>query len=153
MNKAWLIGILVVALILIVPLVYSHGMGNYGMMGMMGNKGNWQGNHYGYMNMGPMPMGRMMGYPNYGWQYYGWQCPMHNTMNYGNYYNQSKPLNKRDAKKIAEEYLKAWNNPNLKLGRQSENKNEFEIHIINKDNPLVQKLMIDKQYGTIRIEF
>ena len=148
MNKAWLIGILAVALILIVPLLYSHGMSNNGMMGMMGNRGNWQGNHNGNMNMGPMPMGRMMGSANY-----GWQCPMHNTMNYNNYYNQSKPLNKRDAKKIAEEYLKAWNNPNLKLGMQSENKNEFEIHVITKDNPLVQKLMIDKQNGTIRIEF
>ncbi len=150
MNKAWLIGILVVALILIVPLLYSHGMGSNGMMG---NRRNWWGPYNGYMNLGPMHMGRMMGYPNYGWQYYGWQCPMHNTMNYGNYYNQSKPLNKRDAIKIAEEYLKAWNNPNLKLGMQSENKNEFEIHVITKDNSLVQKLMINKQNGTIRIEF
>jgi hypothetical protein len=148
MNKAWLIGILVVALILIVPLIYSHGMGNNGMMGMMGNRGNWWGHNNGYMNMGPMHMGRMMGSANY-----GWQCPMHNTMNYGNYYNQSNSLNKRDAKKIAEEYLKAWNNPNLKLGMQSENKNEFEIHVITKDNSLVQKLMINKQNGTIRIEF
>ena len=153
MNKVWLIGIFVVALILIVPLLYSHGMGNNGMMGMMGNRGNWWGQYKGYKNMGPRHMGKMMRYPNYSWQNYGWQCPMHNTMNNGNYYNQSNPLNKRDAKKIAGEYLKAWNNPNLKLGMQSENKNEFEIHVITKDNSLVQKLMINKQNGTIRIEF
>lgn len=144
MNKTWLIGILIISIVGFSNLAYSHSMGCCGRMG---------GSYWSGRNMGPMHMGRMMGYPNYGWQYYGWQCPMYNTMNYGSYYDQSKPLTKSDAKKMAEEYLKDWNNPNLKIGKLSEKKNEFEIQIVTKNNSLVQKLMIDKQNGTTRIEF
>ncbi|MDH5186184.1 MAG: hypothetical protein OEZ20_03280 [candidate division WOR-3 bacterium] len=147
MKKGWLIGILVVSIIGLSTLAYSHGTRRYGMMDNLGIWGGW---HRGYMNTGPMPMARMMGYRSY-----GGQCPMHDMMGHGHYYNRdwSKPLTRSDAKEIGKEYLRYWNNPNLKLGKLNENKNEFEIQIVAKDNSLVQKLLIDKQNRTTRIVY
>jgi hypothetical protein len=111
---------------------HALGMGGYGMgPGMMGGRGMGPGMR-GW-GMGPGMMG-----PGYGYQY-GPQSQQ-----------PQKPLEEKDAKAILEKYLRSNRNPNLKLGKITEQGNYFEVDIITKDGSLVDKILVDRYTGWIR---
>jgi hypothetical protein len=107
-------------------------LGPYGMgPGMMG-----PGYGYGY-GMGPGMMG-----PGYG---YGMMGP---GMMHGYGYRQlEKPLGKKDAEQIFNNYIQSLYNPDLKLGKITEKDNYFEGEILTKDNKLVDTIFVDKNTG------
>jgi hypothetical protein len=108
------------------------GYGGYGMgPGMMGG--------YGGYGMGPGMM--WGGGPGYG---------PHYPQQYQQYPQLQKPLDEKDAKEIAENYLRNMRNPNLKLGKMKDAGSAFEAEIVTKDNSLVDKLLIDKVTGWMR---
>jgi hypothetical protein len=125
---------------------YGYGMGpgmmgpgyGYGMgPGMMG-----PGYGYGY-GMGPGMMG-----PGYGYGYGMGPGMMGQGYGYGPQYQQlEKPLGKKDAQEILENYVKSLYNPNLKVGKITEKDTYFEGEILTKDNVLVDKIIIDKNTG------
>ena len=85
---------------------------------------------YGY-NMGPGMMG-----PGYG---------------YGPQYQQpQKPMTKKDAEMLVQNFLKSTRNPNLKLGKIQEEATAFEVEIVTKGNSLVDKILVDKRTGWMR---
>ena len=85
---------------------------------------------YGY-HMGPGMMG-----PGYG---------------YGPQYQQpQKPMTKKDAEALVENYLKSTGNPNLKLGETKDEGSAYEVTIVTKDNSLVDRILVDKRTGWMR---
>jgi hypothetical protein len=111
---------------------HALGMGGYGMgPGMMGGRG------YG---MGPGMMGRGMGPGMMGPGYGYWP----------QYQQPQKPLDEKDAKAILENYLRGTRNPNLKVGKITEQGNYFEAEIITKDGSLVDKILVDRYTSWIR---
>ncbi len=121
----------------LVMFQHALGLGGYGMgPGMMGG-GMMSGRGYG---MGPGMMGRGMGPgmmgPGYG---------------YGPQYQQpQKPLEEKDARAILENYLRGTRNPNLKLGKITEQGNYLEAEIVTKEGSLVDKILVDRYTGWIR---
>jgi hypothetical protein len=61
-----------------------------------------------------------------------------------------KPLDKNEARGMAENYLKSTNNPNLHLGKIEDQGNAFEANVLTKDNSLADKILIDKNTGSVR---
>jgi hypothetical protein len=129
---------------------YGYGMGpgmmgpgyGYGMgPGMMG-----PGYGYGY-GMGPGMMGR--GYGGYGMVGPGYGYgPQYG---YGQQYQQpQKPLDKDQAKQEVENYVKSTRNPNLSVGNIEEKGNDFEADIQTKNGSLVDKVLVDKDTGSMR---
>lgn len=57
------------------------------------------------------------------------------------------PLKEEGARTAVENYLQATRNPNLKLGKITEQGDAFEAEIVTKDGSLVDKLLIDKSTG------
>ncbi len=118
------------------PGMMGPGYGGYGMgPGMMG-----QG--YGGYGMGPGMMGR--GYGGYGMgPGYGGQ--------YGPRYQQpQKPLDEKQAREEAEDYLKSTRNPNLKVGKIQDKGDQYEVSIETKEGSLVDKILVDKDTGSMR---
>ena len=99
--------------------------------------------------MGPGMMGGygmgpgMMWGPGYGPQQYPQQ-------QYQQYPQPQKPLEEKDAREIAENYLRNMRNPNLKLGKMKDAGSAFEAEVVTKDNSLVDKVLIDKATGWMR---
>jgi hypothetical protein len=119
---------------------HALGMGGYGMgPGMMMGGGMMGGRGYG---MGPGMMGRGVGPgvmgPSYGGQYGPQSQP------------PQKPLDEKGAKGILENYLRRTRNPNLKLGKITEQGNYFEAEIVTKEGSLVDKILVDRDTGRIR---
>jgi hypothetical protein len=114
----------------------GHGMGS-GMMGgfgfgMMGG---------GYSGMGPgggQGIGPGMNFPGDVRQY---GPPTHELQ---------KPLSKNEARGMAENYLKSTHNPNLHLGKIKDQGDAFEANVLTKDNSLADKILIDKNTGSMR---
>ncbi len=70
---------------------------------------------------------------------------------YGQQYGQSpKPLKEDDVRIILENYISAARNPNLKLGKITENEDFFEAEIVTKEGSLVDKLIVGKLSGMLR---
>jgi hypothetical protein len=131
---------------------YGYGMGP-GMMGQgygYGMGPGMMGQGYGYgSGMGPGMMGRGYGGngmtgPGYGYSYgpqYG----------YGPQYQQpSKPLSKDQAKQEVENYIKSTRNPNLSIGKIEEKGSDYEADIQTKDGSLVDKILVNKDTGSMR---
>jgi hypothetical protein len=57
------------------------------------------------------------------------------------------PLNEDGVRTVVENYLQSTRNPNLKLGKITEQDNAFEAEIVTKDGSLVDKLLVDKSTG------
>jgi Spy/CpxP family protein refolding chaperone len=57
------------------------------------------------------------------------------------------PIKEEGARTAVENYLQATRNPNLKLGKITEQGDAFEAEIVTKDGSLVDKLLIDKSTG------
>jgi hypothetical protein len=122
---------------------YGYGMGP-GMMGPgygYGGGPGMMGPGYGY-GMGPGMMGR--GYGGYGTgPGYGGQ--------YGPRYQQpQKPLDEKQAREEAEDYLKSTRNPNLKVGKIQDKGDQYEVNIETKEGSLVDKILVDKDTGSMR---
>jgi hypothetical protein len=61
-----------------------------------------------------------------------------------------KPLDKNEARRMAENYLKSTKNPNLHLGKIEDKGNAFEAKVLTRDNSLADKILIDKNTGSMR---
>ncbi|MFH1756504.1 MAG: hypothetical protein ABH969_00500 [Pseudomonadota bacterium] len=118
-------------------------MGGFGS-GMMGGGNSGMGPGGG-QGMGPesgQGMGPGMNFPGDGRQY---------GPQYGPQIRQpQKPLDKNDARGMAENYLKSTKNPNLHLGKIKDNGDAFEASILTRDNSLADKMLIDKNTGSMR---
>ena len=57
------------------------------------------------------------------------------------------PLNEDGVRTVVENYLQSTRNPNLKLGKITEQDNAFEAEIVTKQGSLVDKLLVDKSTG------
>ncbi len=57
------------------------------------------------------------------------------------------PLKEDGARTVVENYLQATRNPNLKLGKITEQGDAFEAEIVTKDGSLVDKLLVEKSTG------
>ena len=160
MRKSIVIGLaVVVAVMLGLGSLYAQPMGP-GMMGQGGGRapgygppppqggwnspycGRWQGSGYG---MGPGMMGG--GWPGYGMG----RGMMGPGYRYGSQFQQPrKPLGKSDVETMMKNYLSAFRNPNLKLGKIEEKGTAFEADIVTKDNSPVDKILVDKNTGWMR---
>jgi hypothetical protein len=116
---------------------YGYGMGP----GMMGPG-------YGY-GMGPGMMGG--GYGGYGMMGPGYGYGYGPQSGYGQQYQQpQKPLDKDQAKQEVESYLKSSRNPNLSIGKIEEKDNDYVADIQTKNGSLVDKILVDKNTGSMR---
>jgi len=66
------------------------------------------------------------------------------------YRQQQNPLKEDDARSILENYLKSKGNPNLRLGQITDRGNVFEGEIVTRDDSLVDKILVDKNTGSLR---
>ena len=65
--------------------------------------------------------------------------------------NQNRAsIDKNGAERIFEDYLNSEHNPNLKLGKIKDEGSFFEADVVNRDNFLVSKLIVDKDNGHLR---
>jgi hypothetical protein len=115
---------------------YGYGMGP-GMMGGGGYGGQqycpycggYLGSGGGYYGMGPGMMGP--GYQGYGPQYQ----PL------------EKPLPKKDAEAMVENYIQSLHNSDLKLGKITEKDTSFEAEILGRNKVVVDTIIVDKNTG------
>ena len=135
---------------------------NFGRMGVWGNKGDdndancpnygrqyghHMGRRHGY-GMGPGMMGRGSGMgPGYrqGPGSMG-RAPEQGEMGPGSN-RLVTPLKEEGARTVVENYIHSTRNPNLKLGKITEQDDAFEADIVTKDGSLVDKLLVDKSTG------
>ncbi len=130
-----------------------------GMMGpgMMGDDDGDRDCPYGDRSMGPgrgygmmgrgygMGSGMMMGGSGMGPGMMG-RAPAQGEIGSGAGRLET-PLKEEGARVAVENYLQATRNPNLKLGKVSEQGDAYEAEIVTKDGSLVDKLLIDKSTG------
>jgi hypothetical protein len=132
------------------PGYYGYGMGP-GMMGWEGYGGqqycpycgSYLGPGGGY-GMGPGMMG-----PGY----YGRGPGMMGPGYYGpgpQYQQLEKPLEKKDAKEMLENYVQSLHNSDLKLGEIKDKDTSFEAEILGKNKALVDTILVDKNTGLMR---
>ena len=122
---------------------YGYGMGP-GMMGRGGYGGEPQYCPYCGSYIGPYGMGSGMMGPGYG---YG-MGPGMMGRGYGPQYQQlEKPLGKKDAKEMLEQYVESLYNPDLKLGKITEEDTYFAGEILTKNDVLVDTIIVDKDTG------
>jgi Spy/CpxP family protein refolding chaperone len=130
----------------------------YGMgPGMRGeDDGDWNcpydgrsmgpGRGYGMMGRG-YGMGSGMMEPGYGWG----RGTMRRAPAQGEFGPASsrleRPLKEDGARTVVENYLQSTRNPNLKLGKITEQGDAFEAEIVTKEGSLVDKLLIEKSTG------
>jgi hypothetical protein len=60
------------------------------------------------------------------------------------------PIDKKDAQALLQNYLDSTNNPNLKLGQETDKGTRYEFDVVTKDNSLVDRLRVSKDTGEIR---
>lgn len=65
---------------------------------------------------------------------------------------QGKPVNEEQTKTLVENYVKSMNNPNLKVGKITEEKNKdyFVVEIVTQDGSLADKIHVNKSTGWFR---
>ncbi len=75
---------------------------------------------------------------------------MHRCWGMGSPGKQLQPLSLDQAKTLIENQLRMANNPNLKLGKVTEEKDYFLSEITTKDASLVDRIQVDKNTGAMR---
>ena len=109
----------------------GHGYGYSRGFGMMGGNGAGYGMERGMMG------GNGAGY--------------HMGRGYGQQFQSTgKPMDAKEAEAMMNDYLKSTRNPNLKLGKIKEVEGAFEAEILTQKNDLVDRVLIDKQTGSVR---
>lgn len=61
-----------------------------------------------------------------------------------------KPMDAKEAEAMMNDYIKSTRNPNLKLGKVKEVGGAFEAEILTQKNDLVDRVLIDKETGSVR---
>ena len=61
-----------------------------------------------------------------------------------------KPLNEEGARSIVDKHLASTRNPNLKMGKITEQEGAYEVDIVTKEGSLVDKVIVDKSNGWMR---
>lgn len=119
---------------------YGYGMGPGHMMdrGYGGKQycpycGGYLGSEGGTYGMGP------------GMMHQGWGMGPSTQ-----YYQREEPLEKKEAKKLLENYVESLANPDLKLGKITEEDAYFEGEILTKKDVVIDKIIIDKNTGWMR---
>ena len=135
---------------------YGYGMGP-GMMGRGEYGGEPQycpycGSYLGPYGMGPGMMGPGYGYgmgPGMMGRGYGYGYGMGPDMMHGGrgYRQLEKPLGKKDAKEMLENYVQSLYNPELKVGKITEEDTYFAGEILTKQDVLVDTIIVDKNTG------
>jgi hypothetical protein len=122
----------------------GYGMGPGPMMGW-GGYGGPQYCPYCGSYLGPgYGMGPGMMSPGYGMG----PGMMHRGWGMGPQYQPpEKPLGKKDAKAMLENYVQSLYNPDLKVGKITEKDAYFEGEILTKDNVKVDTILVDKNTG------
>lgn len=130
MNKVgWILGSIFLGGLLVTQ-VFAHGP--------QGGQNQGNGGHM----MGSGMMGQGMGHGMMGQGY---------ERQHGSQDRQlQKPLDKKDARALLENYLKSMKNPNLKLGAIKDVGPAFEAEILTKEDSLVDKIVVDKNTGLLR---
>jgi hypothetical protein len=59
------------------------------------------------------------------------------------------PIDKKDAHALVQNYLDSTNNPNLKVGSETDKGTGYEFDIVTKDNSLVDRLLVSKDTAEI----
>ena len=62
----------------------------------------------------------------------------------------SEPITKEEATRLLKRYVRDTDNPNLKVGKITEEKDRFVGEITTKDGSLVDKIIIDKRTGWMK---
>jgi len=119
----------------------------YGMMGRGYGMGSGMMMGHGY-GMGPGMMGHGYGMgPGYGrGQGSRGRAPEQGEIDPTSGRLET-PLKEDGARTAVENYLQSTRNPNLKLGKITEQGDAFEAEIVTKDGSLVDKLLIEKSTG------
>ncbi|MCJ7663853.1 MAG: hypothetical protein MUO24_06395 [Desulfobacterales bacterium] len=156
MKRRWLVIALVIALGLLLlfalgglaqmgPGMMGQGGGGYGGQQYCPYCGGYLGSGGGYYGMGPGMMGPGYGYgmgPGMmggGYQGYGPQ-----------YQLLEKPLQKKDAEAMVEDYIQSLHNSDLKLGKITEKDTSFEAEILGRNKVVVDTIIVDKNTGWMR---
>ncbi len=115
------------------PAAYSGpwGYGYWGGYGQTGVYTSTQSQPYYAPGMMGRGMGPGMMGPGYGPQYQ----PL------------EKPLQKKDAEQMVENYIQSLHNPDLKLGKIAEKDTSFEVQILGKNKAVVDTVIVDKNTG------
>ncbi len=126
---------------LMVALGFLIGLAFYPREGMPQMGSGMMRNGYGQgSGMGPGMMG-----PGYANQ----QNPQYQPPE-KQYQQLGKPLDKKEAKAILENYLKSTRDPNLKLGKIKDEGDVFEGDIVTQNGSLVDKILVSKDTGAMR---
>ena len=105
-------------------------------------------------SFGCFSMSRGFGISNQSSHGYGFAgCSLINSSYYPDRDLSEKPLTEKEARKVAEGWLKALGNPNLKVGKVKDKKENYEVEIVTKDNSLVEKFVINKESGICRVKY
>ena len=145
------------------PGYQGRGMGPGMMPGYQG-RGMGPGMMHGYQGRGMEP-GMMRGYQGRGMGpgmhgYRGREMGpgmMQERWGRGQYgpnrqqQQQIRPLEESTARRLAENYVAG--NPNLKIGKVTEEDNYFMATVVTQDGSLVEKLMIDKETGWMKKQY
>jgi hypothetical protein len=74
------------------------------------------------------------------------------SLDYGyspRYQQPREPLREKDARRVAEHYLRSLRNPYLRVGTVTEREHHFEVEILSKGDSLPDKVVIDKNTGSM----
>jgi hypothetical protein len=72
---------------------------------------------------------------------YPWDIPPYRQFN--------NPIDRRDARVLVQNYLDSTNNPNLKLGQETDKGTGYEFDIVTKDRSIVDRLLVSKDTAEI----
>ncbi len=135
MNKVgWILGSIFLGGLLVTQ-VFAHGPQG-------GQKQGNGGHMMGSGMMGSGMMGQGMGH--------GMMGQDHERQHGSQDRQLQKPLDKKDARALLENYLKSMKNPNLKLGTIKDVGPAFEAEILTIEDSLVDKIVVDKNTGLLR---
>jgi hypothetical protein len=87
--------------------------------------------------MGPGELGRGPGMTGI----YPWDSPPYRQFD--------SPIDIKDAHALVQNYLDSTNNPNLKVGSETDKATGYEFDIVTKDNSLVDRFMVSKDTAEI----
>jgi hypothetical protein len=105
------------------------------------NRFNWFGDGWN-IERGMMGPGELNGRGPGMTEIYPWVIPPYRRFD--------NPIDKKDAQALLQNYLDSTNNPNLKLGQETDKGTRYEFDVVTKDNSLVDRLRVSKDTGEIR---
>lgn len=136
--------LLIIVLVIVLGLLLFFALTGLAQMGpgMMG----WGGGGYGGQQYCPYCggyLGQGGGYYGMGPGMMGWGCP-----GYGPQSQQlEKPLQKKDAETMVENYIQSLHNSDLKLGKITDKDTYFEVEILGKNKVVEDTIIVDKNTG------